>query len=70
MTRNRISDCLPERLHPFSRVILDYYLDGRIPTSEFARWFHMPNSSYLPASECIIAVVDPGWPERRRGLRG
>ena len=49
--------CLPERLHPFSRQILDGWLLGELPTHEFLRWFHMPNSDYLPVSECLLKAV-------------
>ena len=47
MDRSRINACLPPRLHSFSRKVLDIYLDGRMETAEFRRWFHMPNSDYL-----------------------
>ena len=66
MDRDRIAACLPPRLHSFSAMILGYYLDGRMPTSEFRRWFHMPNSDYLPVSDCIAQIVDPSYvPEAR-----
>ncbi len=52
--------CLPADMHWFSQSILDYYLSGRITTGEFMRWFHMPNSDYLVASQCIVAHLDPG----------
>jgi hypothetical protein len=62
----KIGFCLPSPLHPFSRLVLEMYLAGRMPTSEFRRWFHMPNSSYLPASDCIAQLVDPDYvPEAR-----
>lgn len=53
--------CLPENLHSFSRMVLDIYLAGGIPTSEFRRWFHMPNSEYLPISDCIAQMIDPSY---------
>ncbi len=59
MDRRRIDACLPPHLHSFSRMVLDHYLSGRMNTSEFRRWFHMPNSSYLTASDCIARIVDP-----------
>ncbi|MBI2719263.1 MAG: hypothetical protein HY245_16110 [Rhizobiales bacterium] len=66
MDRDRIAACLPPRLHSFSRMILDYYLAGHMPTAEFRRWFHMPNSDYLPVSDCIAQLVDPDYiPEAR-----
>ena len=49
--------CLPARLHPVSQYFLDQWLDGRLSTAEFLRWFHMPNSDYLPVGECILAAV-------------
>ena len=49
--------CLPERLHPVSAMILGYWLDGTLPTAELLRWFHMPNSDYLPVARCIVAAV-------------
>ena len=62
----RIGLCLPNPLHPFSRVVLDMYIAGHMPTSEFRRWFHMPNSEYLRASDCIAQIVDPSYiPEVR-----
>lgn len=53
--------CMPDHIHWFSQVILDHYLAGEITTGEFMRWFHMPNSDYLAASECIVAHLDPGY---------
>jgi hypothetical protein len=66
MDRRRIDACLPNRLHGFSRAVLDHYLAGRMSTGEFRRWFHMPNSDYLPVSDCIAQMVDPDYiPEAR-----
>ena len=64
---SRIKRCnVPARLHPFSRQVLNLYFDGLMPTSEFRRWFHMPNSDYLPISDCIAQVMDPNYiPERQ-----
>jgi hypothetical protein len=61
MDRLNINACLPGKLHSFSRSVLDLYLSGHLPTSEFRRWFHMPNSDYLPASDCIARIVDPHY---------
>ena len=49
--------CLPERLHPVSQMFLEHWLAGEMPTSEFLRWFHMPNSDYLSVAQCILAAV-------------
>lgn len=57
----RVRACLPAHLHSFSRTVLDYYLQGHLPTSEFRRWFHMPNSDYLPVSDCIAQIIDPNY---------
>jgi hypothetical protein len=69
MDRRRINACLPRRLHSFSRQVLDHYLSGTLSTAEFRRWFHMPNSEYLPVSDCIAQMVDPDYtPEARLPL--
>ena len=52
-----VVDCLPQPLHPVSRMFLDYWLAGKIPTAEFLRWFHMPNSDYLTVAQCIVEAV-------------
>jgi hypothetical protein len=66
MDRRRIDACLPRWLHGFSRQVLEHYLDGRLSTHEFRRWFHMPNSDYLPVSDCVAQLVDPAYiPESR-----
>ncbi len=49
--------CLPERLHPASQMFLEYWLVGKMSTAEFLRWFHMPNSDYLPVAQCILTAV-------------
>ncbi len=49
--------CLPSRLHPVSADILDLFLGGRLPTSEFLRLFHLPNSDYLEVAQCVLKVV-------------
>ncbi|MCB1377661.1 MAG: hypothetical protein KDK89_04735 [Alphaproteobacteria bacterium] len=61
MTYDLTPACIPARLHAFSRLVLDLYLAGRMPTSEFRRWFHMPNSDYLPLSDRIAQIVDPEY---------
>ncbi len=52
-----ILSCLPERLHPVSQMFLEIWQAGDLSTAEFLRWFHMPNSDYLPVAQCILAVV-------------
>jgi hypothetical protein len=61
MDRSKIDACLPPKLHSFSRMVLDYYLEGRLTTAEFRRWFHMPNSDYLMPGDCIAQIVDPTY---------
>ncbi len=53
----RIQACLPADLHPVSADFLDAWLVGEMPTREFLRWFHMPNSDYLPVAECLLRAV-------------
>ena len=66
MDMRDIEACLPPRLHSFSRQVLEIYLHGHMTTAEFRRWFHMPNSDYLPLSDCIAQKVDPYYiPEAR-----
>lgn len=55
--REDILICLPDRLHPVSKMFLERWLSGEMTTAEFLRWFHMPNSSYLSVAECLLAVV-------------
>ncbi len=52
-----ILSCLPERLHPVSRLFLDYWLSGDMTTAEFLHLFHLPNSAYLPVAKCILASL-------------
>jgi len=49
--------CLPEHLHPVSRLFLEHWLSGEMSTAEFLRWFHMPNSDYLPVAQCILSAM-------------
>jgi hypothetical protein len=50
----RLRACLPVRLHPVSRQFLQQWLAGEIGTRTFRRFFHMPNSAYLPVAECLV----------------
>ena len=52
--------CLPERLHPVSQVFLEQWLNGDLSTAEFLRWFHMPNSGYIPVAKCLLTAVSGG----------
>ena len=49
--------CLPERLHPVSRMILEAFLDGRITRQDFLWGFHLPNSDYLHLTDCILRAI-------------
>ena len=55
--RQDILSCLPERLHPISQSYLEHWLSGDVATTEFLRWFHMPNSAYRPLTDCVMALV-------------
>ena len=55
-----VEACLPERLHPMSRLFLDRWFGGAMPTMQFLRWFHMPNSTYLLVARCLLSVVAHG----------
>lgn len=49
--------CLPVRLHPVSRLILDAFLDGHLTREQFLWGFHLPNSDYLPVAQCVLAAL-------------
>jgi hypothetical protein len=49
--------CLPNPLHPVSRMILDAFLGGRITRAEFLWAFHLPNSDYLDVAQCILRAL-------------
>ena len=38
-------------------MFLEHWLSGTMSTPEFLRWFHMPNSDYLPVAQCLLALV-------------
>ena len=52
-----LQTCLPDRSHPAGRVLLEHQLSGTISTPAFLRWFHMPNSYFLPVGQCLLAAV-------------
>lgn len=68
-TRADVDACLPPYLHPMSERYLGYFLDGSFTTAEFLRWFHMPNSAYLPVALCVLERLgvewQPAWPPPR-----
>jgi hypothetical protein len=53
----RVAACLPVDLHPMSQKFLEAWILGDMPTREFLRWFHMPNSDYLPVAQCLLRAV-------------
>ena len=55
-----LASCLPERLHPVSRMFLEHWLQGSLPTAEFLRLFHLPNSDYLPVAQCLLSALAQG----------
>jgi hypothetical protein len=49
--------CLPARLHPVSRMILEGFLEGKLTQETFLWGFHLPNSDYLPVAQCILRAL-------------
>jgi hypothetical protein len=49
--------CLPQTLDPVSQKFLDHWLSGFLSTPEFLRFFHLPNSDYLPVAQCLLSTV-------------
>jgi len=49
--------CLPPHLHPVSAQILDLFLNGHLPLEEFRRMFSLPNSDYLPVTDCLLRAL-------------
>lgn len=47
----------PSRLHPVSRLFLDYYVAGDMSTPEFLRFFSLPNSDYIPLAQCFVTAL-------------
>lgn len=47
----------PDRLHPVSQNIVDYYLTGVLTTPEFLRFFSLPNSDYIPLARCLVDIL-------------
>ena len=54
--------CLPSHLHPVSAQILYLFLDGSLPISEFRRLFSLPDSDYLPVTDCILHAMHIFFP--------
>jgi len=47
----------PQRLHPVSRLFLDHYVDGRMTTAQFLRFFSLPDSDYIPLAQCFVTAL-------------
>lgn len=47
----------PDRLHPVSRLFLDAFLEGRMTTQQFLRFFSLPNSDYIPIAKCLVSLL-------------
>jgi hypothetical protein len=47
----------PDRLHPASRLFLEAFLEGRMTTQEFLRFFSLPNSDYIPLAKCFVTLL-------------
>lgn len=54
--------CLPSHLHPVSAQILTLFLDGSLPIGEFRRLFSLPDSDYLPVTDCILHAMHIFFP--------
>ena len=52
----------PDRIHPVSQLILDYYIDGVISTGEFLRYFSLPNSDYISLAACYVSMITGSVP--------
>lgn len=49
---------IPTELHPLSASALELFLANDLSWQEFARYFTLPNSAYIPAMECIQSFVN------------
>ncbi len=46
-----------DSLHPVSQMFLTAFLDGRMTTQEFLRFFSLPNSDYIPLARCFVTML-------------
>ncbi len=46
----------PVRMHPVSELFLNAWLENRISSADFQRFFSLPNSDYIPLAECLVRV--------------
>ena len=54
--------CLPPHLHPVSAQILHMFLQEILPLEEFRRLFSLPNSDYLPVTDCVLKALQISIP--------
>ena len=54
---SQVLACLPDPLHPVSRMILEAFLDGRLTRQDFLWGFHLPNSDYLAVALCVLRAL-------------
>jgi len=54
---SQVLACLPDPLHPVSRMILEAFLDGRLARQDFLWGFHLPNSDYLAVAQCVLRAL-------------
>ncbi len=47
----------PDPLHPVSQMFLSAFLEGRMTTQEFLRFFSLPNSDYIPLAQCFVTML-------------
>ena len=47
----------PDRLHPVSRLFLEAFLEGRMTTQRFLRFFSLPDSEYIPIAKCFVTLL-------------
>lgn len=52
----------PDRLHPISQQFLEYFIEGRMITADFLRFFSLPNSDYIALGACFVKLFAEGSP--------
>lgn len=52
----------PERLHPVSQQLLDSFIEGRMTTADFLRFFSLPDSDYIPLGACFVKLLSGSVP--------
>ncbi len=49
---------LPGRMHPVSRMVLDYFLNNDLPNGKFRRLFSLPDSDLVTLGGCLVAKYE------------